>query len=733
MLQTELLQPQSVPLAGQTKLTLQHRQKLACIYVRQSTLKQVEHNRESQDNQYQLVQKAEILGWPPERIHVIDADLGLSGKSSTHRNGFKELVAEVSMGHVGIIFGYEVSRLARNNSDWYQLLDLASVFGTLIADSDGIYDPRLYNDRLLLGLKGTMSEAELHLIRLRMEAGRMNQVRKGTYRQCLPTGLVRLPDSRVAFDPDDGVRHTIELVFNQFEQLGSCRQVVLALKKAEILLPRRQTGGFFRGQLLWKPVTEAAIYEILQNPAYAGAFVYGRRPGDPVRRQITGRAVQTRKELEEWVTIQQGVYPAYISWEQYLKIQERLHQNASTFTNLKIQAQAQGAIRTGSALLQGLLICGICGHHLGVSYKDKNQVRYVCNDRLKRVTSPACLSVAGPPVEKTVVKMFLEALRPSQLDALEEALSVQEKKHAEMLRHWQERVKRARYEVQLAERQYSAVDPVNRLVAGELERRWEKALVELQQTQEGYDRFVTATKPACVPEGLKEKFQHISERLPELWENGQLDNTQKKELLRTLIQKVIVRWICSETVEVRIVWISGHYTLVEVAMPIHRFKDLTRYNEFVERVQELLQKGKSRKEIALQLREEGFRSTRGELITESTVSKLIRQQGWQSAADLGKNAPSLPGYLTLRELALELNTDAIWLLAQIGNGRIAPEYIQKHPQRPRINLIKDDLCLKERLKQARLENEEYGQRRAQKRQQSATVKISEKPSMQLVK
>lgn len=304
MLQIEPSQSATLTVAEQTKLTVQHRQKLACFYVRQSTLKQVEHNHESQANQYQLVNKAAALGWSEERSLVIDADLGLSGKSSTHRNGFKELVAEVSIGHVGIIFGYAVSRLARNNSDWYQLLDLASVFGTLIADSDGIYDPRLYNDRLLLGLKGTMSEAELHLIRLRIEAGRLNQVRKGTYRQCLPAGLVRLPNGSVAFDPDDGVRHTIELVFTQFEALGSCRQVVLALKKAEVLLPRRQTGGFFRGQLLWKPVSEAAIYEILQNPAYTGASVYGRRPGDPVRRQITGRPVQTRKEMADWGRIE---------------------------------------------------------------------------------------------------------------------------------------------------------------------------------------------------------------------------------------------------------------------------------------------------------------------------------------------------------------------------------------------------------------------------------------------
>lgn len=733
MLQIEPSQSAAATVAGQTKLTVQHRQKLACIYVRQSTLKQVEHNRESQASQYQLANKAAALGWPEERIRVIDADLGLSGKSSTHRNGFKELVAEVSMGHVGIIFGYEVSRLARNNSDWYQLLDLASVFGTLIADSDGIYDPRLYNDRLLLGLKGTMSEAELHLIRLRMEAGRLNQVRKGTYHQCLPTGLVRLPDGSVAFDPDDGVRHTIELVFTQFEALGSCRQVVLALKKAEVLLPRRQTGGFFRGQLLWKPVSEAAVYEILQNPAYAGAFVYGRRPGDPVRRQITGRPVQTRKEMADWFTIQPGVYPAYLSWEQYLKNQARLQHNATTFTNRTNQAQAQGAVRLGSALLQGMLICGICGHHLRVSYKDKNQVRYFCNDRLKRVEGPACLSVAGPPLEKTVVAAFFEALRPAQLAALEEVLALEQKEQAELLQHWQERVKRARYEVQLAERQYSAVDPANRLVAGELERRWEKALVDLQQTQESYDRFAASHKPMSLPPALSEEFKQISQSLPVLWENGQLDNGAKKELMRSLISKVIVRWVNAETVELRLIWLSGHYTQLEVSMPIHRAKDLVRYAEFEVRVHELVQAGKSRSEIVALIQAEGFRSTRGKTISECTVSKLIRKQQWQSETDQHKNAKSLPGYLTLRELGVELKVEANWLWHQIKKGQIEPEYVQKHPKYPRINLIKNDPALKERLRQARIANEELGQRRAQKRQWSIATRISEKPVTPLSK
>jgi DNA invertase Pin-like site-specific DNA recombinase len=263
------------------KITATHLERLACVYVRQSTPKQVERHQESRRYQYHLVQRAAALGWSTERTRVIDSDLGLSGSESSHRGGFTDLVAEVSLGHVGIVLGYEVSRLARNNRDWYHLLDLAAVFGTLIADSDGIYDTRLYNDRLLLGLKGTMSEAELHLLRLRLTAGRMNQVRRGAYRQHLPTGLTRLPDGTVVKEPDEQVRHTIELVFEKFDELGSCEKVLCYLRQYDIRLPRQQRAGLHSGELLWKTPSYAAILEIMHNPAYAGAFAYGRRQTDP--------------------------------------------------------------------------------------------------------------------------------------------------------------------------------------------------------------------------------------------------------------------------------------------------------------------------------------------------------------------------------------------------------------------------------------------------------------------
>jgi DNA invertase Pin-like site-specific DNA recombinase len=292
-----------------------HLSKIAFIYVRQSSQRQVLQNKESQTNQYLLVERAQQLGWNRERIRVIDMDLGLSGKESVSRNGFQELVTEVSLGHAGIVFGYEVSRLARNNSDWYHLLDLAAVFNTLIADYDGIYDPRSYNDRLLLGLKGTMSEAELHLLKMRLEEGRLRQIERGEFRQALPTGLTRLPNGKVVKDPDDQIRHVIELVFAKFEELGSCRKVLNYLRAQEMLLPRRQTYGLDLSEIIWKPASPAAVQAILHNPAYAGAFVFGRTYRDPARakagRKDTGIV---RRPMEEWEHVHKNIYPAYISW-----------------------------------------------------------------------------------------------------------------------------------------------------------------------------------------------------------------------------------------------------------------------------------------------------------------------------------------------------------------------------------------------------------------------------------
>lgn len=676
------------------KVTAGHHQRLAYIYVRQSSLKQVQRNQESQLYQYRLKQRALELGWPAERIHFIDQDLGVSGSTTGVREGFQELVAEVSLGHVGIVFGYEVSRLARNNRDWYHLLDLAALFGTLIADSDGIYDPRLYNDRLLLGLKGTMSEAELHLLRQRLAEGRLSQVKRGAYRQRLPTGYLRLPDGAVVKDPDDQVRHVLELMFAKFEELGSVNKVMRYLRQQKILLPRRQNAGPQANQLLWKVASEAAVSDMLHNPAYAGAFAYGRRRTDPTR-QAPGRPAsgRMRQPLAAWLHLEHEVYPAYITWEQYLANQERLRQNGLRFSELR--QQAQGIERTGPGLLQGLTICGHCGHHMQTVYK--HTPRYVCRGLVRTADGPRdCTSVRAPVIDEVVVQAFFEAIQPAQLDVLAEILAAQQVERAQLDRQWQEQRKRAAYEAQLAQRQYDAVDPDNRLVAGELERRWEEKLRQWQETEEEYQRFQQTPLPDQLPPHLCDLFRQVSQRLPELWPT--LTNAQKKELLRSLISHVIVKRPAPDHIDVRIVWVSGCYTDRTTQTPIHREQDVAGYEAMVERIRTLWQQGYNDEQMAAQLSAEGFHSARLPQVTPKSVMKIRLARQWYLPFDQLRRIAEVDGYFTAAGLAKRLAVNGSTIYRFIYLEVIPPAAVKRDP-RAGVYLIRNDAALLARLQQ----------------------------------
>ena len=684
----------SLGIGGQYKITAEHSKRLVYIYIRQSTLKQVERNKESQIYQYRLIERAETLGWSRDRIQVIDVDLGLSGKGSEYRQGFQEIVAAISLGHVGILFGYEVSRLARNNRDWYHLLDLAAVFGTLIADCDGIYDPRLYNDRLLLGLKGTMSEAELHLLHQRLDEGRLNQVRRGEYRQNLPTGLVRLPDGSVVKDPNDQVRHVIEYVLSKFVELGTCSKVLSFFRDEEVLIPRRSVAGLLRGELVWKRPSAAAIHAIIRNPAYAGAFAYGQRQVDPTKRQ-PGRPSTglVTKPMDEWIHLQQDVYPAYISWKQYLANQERLRQNAMRFDQRT--RGAQGAARKGIALLQGLATCSVCGRRMNTAYKHKNAARYMCNAIARQFAGPACMTVSAPAINAVVVQAFFDAIRPTQLDALDAILAAQRVDHQRLAQQWAQRLKQARYEAHLAERQYNAVDPENRLVAGELERRWEQKLLQLQETQEAFERFQQVPPaPGLSPE-MREQFQNISETLPQLWPD--LSIVQQKELLRSLISKVILSKVAADKVEAKIIWISGHYSVIHARQRILRQQEVSGYNEMVQRIEELWHQGFKDEQIARRLTSEGFHSARSSGVAPSAVLRIRHKHSWlHIASPLHKL--EVNGYLTTRELCTCLGASRDWIYRRIYDGTIPPGYVTRHGHH-KLYLIKDDPELIEQLRQ----------------------------------
>ncbi len=701
-------QPQNakVDVAHHPKVSDLHRQRLAYIYVRQSTLKQVIHNQESQHYQYRLKQRALELGWPAARIVVIDSDLGRSGSTVDQRLGFQELVAKISLGHAGIVFGYEVSRLARNNRDWYHLLDLAAMFSTLIADSDGIYDPRLYNDRLLLGLKGTMSEAELHLLRQRLDEGRLNQIKRGAYRQRLPTGLIRLPDKTVVKDPDDQVRHVLELVFAQFEVLGSATKVIGYLRQHKISLPRRQSAGPQANQLLWKVASEAAVSDILQNPAYAGAFAYGRRQVDPTRRQ-PGRpaAGRVRKPMSDWIHLQRDVYPAYISWEQYLVNQERIRQNGLRFVE-NIQ-KAQGIVRKGAGLLQGMVVCGQCAHHMQTIYK--HIPRYFCRGQIRTTDEGPrdCNSIRAPVVDEVVVQAFFEAIQPAQLDALDAILAAQQQERQRLNRQWQEQLHRAEYEVALAQRQYDAVDPQNRLVAAELERRWETKLLQLQQTREDHTHFQQTPLPDTVPPHLHEQFREVSHKLPELWET--LANAHKKELLRSLISQVIIKRPVPDQIEIRIVWISGCYTDQTALTPIHREQDVSGYEQMIDRIQQLWQQGYNDEQMAQHLTREGFHSARSPHVTTNSVLKIRLAHQWYLPRAQIRQVESVDGYFTVRGLANQLAINNSTVYRFIYNNVIAPEYVKRDLQSGAY-LVRQDQHLLEQLQQRLTKNKQRNPR-----------------------
>jgi DNA invertase Pin-like site-specific DNA recombinase len=470
---------------GQEKIRVDHLNRQAYIYIRQSSAGQVVYHRESQINQEQMADRAYLLGWDPSDVQIIRTDLGISGRDADNRKGFQKLLSEVSLGQVGIIFGYEVSRLARNSSDWYKLLEAAAIFDTLIADYDGVYDLNLFNDRLLLGLKGTMSEAELHLIQLRLVAGRKRQLERGVYRQYLPTGYIRLNDGTVIQDPNEQIRRCFQLIFSKFRQLGSCNKLLAYLREESILIPRRQVSGIHKGETLWKVPAYAALYQILTIPTYAGAMVYGRRQ---TQRSSTTRL---RKPMDQWKYIHQGTYPAYISWDEYIDNQQRLQLNGTIAR--PVNESTQGASREGAALLQGFVFCGECGQRISIAYKPYG--RYVCQMLRRRFGEPCCMMLKADPIDQVVVQAFFEALQPAQLDALTSVLQGYDQEYSQLKQPWHDRIQQARYEAQRAQRFYQAVDPEKRLVAAELERHWETTLHTLQETELAYEEFERQHQP----------------------------------------------------------------------------------------------------------------------------------------------------------------------------------------------------------------------------------------------
>lgn len=671
---------------GHRKIKPHHHRRLACVYIRQSTTEQVRQHPESQLNQERMAERAHQLGWPDQQVQIIREDLGKSGRNSNQRSGFRSLLSDISLGKVGIVFCYEVSRLARNSRDWYQLLEAAALFDTLIADYDGLYNLHHFNDRLLLGLKGTMSEAELHLLQLRMTAGRKRQLERGVYRQILPTGLVRLENGVVIKDPDEQVRQVIELIFDTFARLKSASQVLQYFHREKILLPRRQIRGPDAGSVVWKQPTASTLYSILSNPAYAGAFVHGRRKLD--KSQPIGPRLnrpQRRMPIESWEYVHHDHYPAYISWEVFLKNRQLMRDNRQH--KWQPDRDETGAIRHGDALLQGIVYCGHCGHQMHTLHKGVG--KYGCYAQKRMYGGDICTIVRASYIDPVIVAAFLAAVQPAQLDVLAAVLREQNEAHAQLAQQWQQRLQRAQYEAHLAQRHYNAVDPDNRLVAAELERRWEAKLQALAATQNEVEQFEQRATPAVLTSQLRQQFQTICDNLPIIW--AELSNQEKKSLLRSLIKRIILTRVEVDRVALRVVWVSGHYSSFDVQVGTRKNRDLPHYDAMIAQVHQLWQQGVDDAAIATELTAQGYHSARSDHLSAAAVGRLRLAHGWRRAN--ARDHMTMEGHLSVLELAHLLDVSRSWIYGRIRRGTIPAEFITRHPEYDRLFVRNDPQLL----------------------------------------
>lgn len=638
-----------------------HLARKAVVYIRQSTPNQVVNNQESLRLQYGLKQRARELGWREADIDVIDTDLGFSGASAALRAGFKDLVGRVGLSEVGLILSIDVTRLARNCSDWYPLLDICGLRECLIADRDGVYDPGSANGRLLLGLKGTISELELHTIRSRLTAGLLAKAARGDLALTLPVGLSRDLSGVVVKDPDIEVQSRLELVFDTFLRQRAVSKVMRTLNARGLDLPRRDR----QGDLRWAKATLASVSTILRNPAYAGAFVYGRTQ---MRKAGAGGDCSGKapRPMNQWRIVVKDRYPAYIDWQTYEKIRATIADNRAEYMRTK----TRGAPREGELLLHGVAWCGRCGHKLYVRYRNGGE--YVCNHLRTHEALPTCQNIRAPRVDAAVAEAFLAALAPAEVDALSRARRAQNQMDEALRTSAQRQLERKRYEAALAERQFNRVDPDNRLVAGELERRWEAALLEVRAAEEA---MAHQSKPTPLPhagltKAMTGKVVALTGRLPEIWADPETTDGQRKALLRCLVEKVVLDRGDRDATSIRIVWRGGAVSDLEVKMKVNAVAHLANGAEMTKRVLQLAGTGIPDGEIASALTAEGYRSpTSLDSVLEITVQRIRLAAGIKVLKQRTRwEHPG--GILTANELAARLGIPVNWLYVQIRANRL---------------------------------------------------------------
>jgi DNA invertase Pin-like site-specific DNA recombinase len=647
------------------KIQSHHRERTAIVYIRQSTLQQVERNKESTKLQYALKDKACAIGWAKEKVIIIDEDLGRSGANAEGRPGFQKLVTEVSLNHVGIILGIEISRLARSCRDWHQLLEVCSLFQTLIADTDGIYDPSNYNDRLLLGLKGTMSEAELHVIKQRMLAGKKAKARRGELGLQLAMGYIRHPSGEIIKDPDEQAQSTIFLIFKLFDKYRTINAVLKHLVKNNIQMPHRERSGLTKGDLIWRRPNRVTLGNLFHNPIYAGAYVYGRRPTDPRKkkpgRPSTGRTVTKQSD---WEVLIKDKVPSYITWAEYERNERQLLMNSS---------KGVGVAKHGTALVAGLVICGRCGLRMSASYSDNgSKLRYSCSRESIDYGGDLCQSLIGKSLDKIIEKSILETMQPCALEISLKAAEDLEQNRKQNLNYWQQRLERTQYETQRAYRQYNSVEPENRLVVRTLEKKWEEALSAETKLKQDYDSYLTI-QPTILSTKEREQIRKLASDIPMLWNSSTTTQAQRKNIIRILIERVIVTIKDNtEKVQVEIHWAGGHKTSKIFDRPVAKIEQLSYYQELLQRVATLYNESNHHEEIANILNTEGWCTAKQRSgFTANTVRTLLRRKKITGKKKTqSKIVERENNELTINELSNKLNIPEPTLYKWIRLGKL---------------------------------------------------------------
>jgi DNA invertase Pin-like site-specific DNA recombinase len=653
-----------------------HLARPARVYIRQSTLLQVHEHRESTERQYALVELARKLGWDATQVEVIDEDLGQSGASATERKGFQRLTAEVSMGQVGAVLSLEVSRLARSSADWHRLLDLCALSDTLIIDDDGVYDANDFNDRLVLGMKGTMSDAERHSMRLRLQGGLLHKAKKGQLVFPPPTGYV-FDNGALDFDPNEQVQRAIRLLFERFRLEGSVCGTVRYFKRNGLLFPSRHAHRGAPAEIEWKALTEPRALAVLRNPTYAGAYAWGRNRD---RRTLVEGTVRLKHEKlqarEQWHAFLPGAHPAYIPWEQHLENLRRIEENAVHSAHV----EGRGAPRNGSALLQGLVLCGKCGRRMRPVYSEGDIPFYQCSQRLQGGGN--CWSTVARRIDAKVVEAVLQAFAPPELDLSLAVLKQVERQAAEVDRQWKLRLERARYEAQRAERQYNAVEPENRVVARTLETRWNQQLQKVAEVEREYEQARSA-RGLELSEKDKKKILVLARELPRLWNTPTTTNADKKRILRLLIQQVVLSPVDvpRRSTQIRLLWKTG--ATVELRVPRPSLEDTRRMPpQVIAEVRRLARQHLSDLRIAEELNRRGFHSNRQSRcsgFTGQSVATLRRRMGIRAGRPPGNNGVQAwvperdeQGLYSIRGLMAHFGVTASMVFYWVKRGRVTP-------------------------------------------------------------